>query len=278
MNGKDLMNGLNHVDEKYLDEAQKPRNLKTIWVKWGVAAACLCLVAAGALAFGLLNPPVSDGVQPNVQMNTQPGNSMAEQSGNEAQVQTGTSPEDNTTQMGQIPIETLENPPGFFGEDPGVDPVDGDTDVYAFQAQEVRTNKTNSVKRIYPVVTVIRSRQELEKYYEANSVNFSLDGAFTELMKAYDEAYFEAKDLILVLLEENSGSVRHEITGFKPLHNGEGDWQITCKRKVPEIGTTDMAQWHIFVEVEKVVGQYETVVFKADGGMPSIGGNQSQTQ
>ena len=271
MNGKDLMNGLNHIDDTYLEEAKRPVSAKKIWLKWGVTAACLCLVVAGALTFGLLNPPATNAPQTEIQANTQPGNPMANQSGEGSQVQTGTSPEDSTTEIGQIPIETLDDPPGFFGEDP-VDPIDGsEPDGYAFKAQEVRTNRNNAINRAYPIVTVIRSQEELASYYETNVANFRLEGEFAELIKAYDDAFFAKQDLILVVVEEHSGSVRHEITGFRPCDNGEGDWQITCKRKVPEIGTSDMAYWHILVEVEKgLIGPYETVVFKSDGGMPTI--------
>ena len=51
MNGKKIYDGLTHIDDDLIEEAQTPlRRRKSPWVKWGAMAACLCLVAAGALA------------------------------------------------------------------------------------------------------------------------------------------------------------------------------------------------------------------------------------
>ena len=51
MNEKKLYDGLTHIDDDLIEEAQTPpRRRKSPWVKWGAMAACLCPVAAGALA------------------------------------------------------------------------------------------------------------------------------------------------------------------------------------------------------------------------------------
>lgn len=67
MTGKDLMNGMNFVDEKYVHQAEfetemalkerslfmkeQKRNKKSAWIKWGLAAACLCLVITGIVGW-----------------------------------------------------------------------------------------------------------------------------------------------------------------------------------------------------------------------------------
>ena len=69
----------------------------------------------------------------------------------------------------------------------------------------------------------------------------------------YDNAYFERQNLVLIVLQEGSGSIRHEITDVRRhrIENGALDgWDITIDRKVPEAGTEDMAQWHLFLEVQ----------------------------
>lgn len=52
MNEKKLYDGITHIDDDLIEEAQSvpARRRKSPWVKWGALAACLCFVAAGALA------------------------------------------------------------------------------------------------------------------------------------------------------------------------------------------------------------------------------------
>lgn len=52
MNEKKLYDGITHIDDDLIEEAQSApaRRRKSPWAKWGAMAACLCLVAAGALA------------------------------------------------------------------------------------------------------------------------------------------------------------------------------------------------------------------------------------
>ena len=48
MNGKDLFEAMNHVDERFVEEAENRTLPKTIpWIKLGSMAACLCLILFG---------------------------------------------------------------------------------------------------------------------------------------------------------------------------------------------------------------------------------------
>lgn len=113
----------------------------------------------------------------------------------------------------------------------------------AFIAQYIRTNGYHEDVE-YPVVTVIRTREELEAYREANADRYDLSQ--WDVSERYDEAYFESNALLLVLLEEPSGSNRHEVRSVLLLDDG---MEIGIDRILPEIGTTDMAEWHIFIEI-----------------------------
>ena len=76
---------------------------------------------------------------------------------------------------------------------------------------------------------------------------------FLDACDKYDNAYFKRQNLVLIVLQEGSGSIRHEITDVRRhrIENGALDgWDITIDRKVPEAGTEDMAQWHLFLEVQ----------------------------
>lgn len=124
-------------------------------------------------------------------------------------------------------------------------------------AQFIRTNGYHE-DIAYPIITVIRSVAELNAYYEANKNQYDLEridkthgGAsigFLDACDQYDDDYFAKQALILILLEEGSGSICHAIhkAGFS------GDkFVVSLDSYLPGgLGTADMAQWHIFVEPE----------------------------
>lgn len=133
---------------------------------------------------------------------------------------------------------------------------------YAFEAQYIRTDGY-SESRSYPYHVVINSKEELDAYYEANKNQFDLENrediyidttiGFLEACEKYNDSYFEQHNLVLIVLEEGSGSIRHKITDVRPHRDENGaslGWDITINRIVPEAGTDDMAQWHLFLEVQ----------------------------
>ena len=56
MKEKRILNALEHVDEKYIEDAApaKQKSKKTVWVRWVAVAACLCL------AVGIAVPRLTD--------------------------------------------------------------------------------------------------------------------------------------------------------------------------------------------------------------------------
>lgn len=58
MNGKDLLEAMGHVDEKYVDEAEYGKLRKPLSLGWLSVAACLCLLIGGAMF--LLKPGYSN--------------------------------------------------------------------------------------------------------------------------------------------------------------------------------------------------------------------------
>ncbi len=135
-------------------------------------------------------------------------------------------------------------------------------EAYAFEAQYIRTNGY-SEDRNYPYHVVIDSKEELEAYYEANKDLYDLERkekvysdttiGFLDACDKYDDAYFERQNLVLIILEEGSGSIRHEITDVRRRWDENGaslGWNITIKSTAPEVVTDDMAEWHLFLEVQ----------------------------
>lgn len=128
----------------------------------------------------------------------------------------------------------------------------------SFKVQYIRTNGYHS-DITYPIVRVIGSADELKTYYEQNKDRYDLSPrtspipsdltvGFLDAAKPYDQAWFSKKVLVLVLLEEGSGSNRHLV---KDIVQGEQSTQILIERIVPSIGTADMAEWHILIELDR---------------------------
>lgn len=135
-----------------------------------------------------------------------------------------------------------------------------------FKARVIRTNGYHEGES-YPKVLWITSAEERKAYYEQNKNKYAfgvwgdtedpMDG-FAAAVSGYDETFFEENDLILVVLEESSGSVRHEVTALR-LYASILDRvpyfiEPEITKIVPEVGTCDMAQWHIIIEVSKEYG------------------------
>ena len=128
----------------------------------------------------------------------------------------------------------------------------------SFTSQYIRTDGYHSEIQ-YPVITVIKTKSELAAYYDKNKSLYSLDSrtgsipsdmtiGFLDAAEKFDDAFFDKNILILVLVQESSGSNRHLV---KDIIQEEQITRIQIERKVPEIGTADMAQWHIFITLSK---------------------------
>lgn len=126
---------------------------------------------------------------------------------------------------------------------------------YRFQC--IRTDGYHDGAK-YPTVTVIRSVDELKAYYEQYKDLYNMGAnpypasdstiGFADAMQKYDESYFAKQVLILILLEEGSGSVRHDVSkaGFSG-----SQFVVSIDAYMPGgVGTCDMAEWHIFIEPE----------------------------
>ena len=110
----------------------------------------------------------------------------------------------------------------------------------------------------YPVVKIIRSVDGLKAYYNASKDKYDLERkdkvysdttiGFLDACDKYNEAYFEKQILVMVLLEEGSGSNRHNVDNVKL--GSDGKLYISIRSIIPEVGTSDMAAWHILIEPE----------------------------
>lgn len=73
---------------------------------------------------------------------------------------------------------------------------------------------------------------------------FPKDTYLEKVWNSYEKEYFQTGRILAVVLEENSSSITHQITGVTPE-------QVTILRRIPEECTDDMAAWLILAEVDR---------------------------
>lgn len=130
--------------------------------------------------------------------------------------------------------------------------AEGGWEFIGSQAVNAETMIISSVRHI-PVVS-ITDAAALAKFMEAGSefyqfdVTYDADESFADTATQYGDAFFAEKQLLILCTQESSGSIRHEITGT-PI---TGDTlSVAIKAVVPEVGTDDMADWFIVLEIAK---------------------------
>ena len=131
-----------------------------------------------------------------------------------------------------------------------------------FGVQYLRTGFREDLHN--PSVTVIRTRRELDIYldtFPCPDASWDNDPTLMQICERYNEEYFADRDLIVVLVEEGSGSIRHKVNAVYR-NSATGEWAIDIERLIPEIGTADMAGWHIFIEPSKEMRVQEGDTFK----------------
>ena len=112
------------------------------------------------------------------------------------------------------------------------------------EVQYIRTGYDGDIN--YPVVTVVADKKELKQYLETSSAYACEPGIseFSTEFKNYPDDFFANNFLVIVLLAEGSGSIKHKVESI----NEKGD--ILISRLVPEMGTDDMAAWNIVIELD----------------------------
>jgi hypothetical protein len=127
-----------------------------------------------------------------------------------------------------------------------------------YSVQYIRTNGYHDGAK-FPGVALIKSLEDLQNYYTDHRDIYDLErkekvytdttAGFLDACDRYDEAFFEEQFLLLVLLEEGSGSVSHEVCRVE--RTPDKKISVSVDSIVPEVGTSDMAQWHVILELSR---------------------------
>lgn len=220
-----------------MPEAQRPVEMRAdtrrfLWGKFAAAAACLAVVVVGG-AFALKAVSGNGGL-------VSPGSITP----------STTDTNVNSTIVSNTNIDST----GYVLK------VD-------YNTQYIRTNGYIEGEE-YPKTLWITNTTELSNYYQSNKEKYGLGSVknpladqtigFIDAIEKYNDTFFETNDLILVVLEEGSGSIRHSVKEVSVTPSGlnhiEYCIQPTIERIVPENGTCDMAGWHIIIEISKEYG------------------------
>lgn len=231
-----------------LPEQEKAPVRKTLhWRRWGAAAACLVLVAALAGAVVPMLPAqtgesaptgMTDGEMPLTDEGVcveGEGPSADYAGGGDSAQRSGASPE--AVEDDGAANEKNAESASYAAPGNGIDGMGEPAHYWFANDQYLRVAYGYTPE---PGARIIGSTQSLEEFLD----QFPFDG-LTGLFPQYDEAYFETGQLLAVVVEEPSGSVRHRILPQRGLST---TGQVTIQRQVPEICTDDMAAWLILAE------------------------------
>ena len=213
-------------------------------MKKAIALSLILLLAATALA-SCAKPGTDDFIA------TTPASS-----------QTTEAPTSITEPPATIATQPATNPtsrPAAENTHPGTQQLD-------FGAQYIRTNGYHNGRQ-YPIITVVSTKNELAQYYWkyekeydfAPRTEAAADSTigFTDAIGKYldTDDFFEDSYLVIVLLEEGSGSIRHRVDSVA------ADGAIAISRLTRHMQTADMAEWNIIIEIS---GDSKPVQFKVE--------------
>jgi len=175
----------------------------------------------------------------------------------------GCKSKDLDTETSEVPVEeekigviekSIDETSKFVINDPIKSPIGNPGELgteLTFQASYIRTGGYSNEKE-YPIITICKTLEELKAHegkisgVKLLSAPMNSENSVQSVEKKYDEDFFSSKALIAITLKETSGSIRHEVQ--KVLKNND-EITVYIGRDVPEIGTMDMAEWTIYVEV-----------------------------
>jgi hypothetical protein len=117
----------------------------------------------------------------------------------------------------------------------------------------------------FPHTETVNTYAEWQSLYLGCSAGSISDGGFTEGLAALDEAFFAEQSLLILYVEEGSGSNRHRVD---QVIVEDGTVTVTLTTLQPEIFTCDMAYWAILIPIDKgsanlpveIVGKTEALI------------------
>ena len=108
-----------------------------------------------------------------------------------------------------------------------------------------------------PAVFLFDTLEELNRYYEENRENYVFSG-LAEAIREYNEVWFSTHQILLVVLREGSGAIRHLVTQV----TAGQDPAIEIVDMTPSELTADEAVWHLLIETERVFDSADGIALR----------------
>lgn len=117
----------------------------------------------------------------------------------------------------------------------------------------------------FPHTETVNTYAEWQSFFLSYSAGSDSDAGFAEGLSALDEAFFAEQSLLILYLEESSGSYRHRVD---QVIVEDGTVTVTLTTLEPEIFTCDMTYWAILIPIDKgaaglpveIVGKTEALI------------------
>ena len=215
MNGMDILKGLGHIDERYIQEAEitECKTQKAGWVRILPHAACFALLLLiGFQQFAVRQPtPSVEQADPTADTQKIDNNTIPVSFHNDNRAQA------HTTN------------PGTTGNK------------YSFTAVYVPTDP-EALPLDSSVAMYIRDAAQLEEFWRAYGAYISLDREIPDTIMKYDTDFFLTSDLITIILSETGGT--HTIA---EIHEVRGTVAVTVESGAA--GTENSAQTWVLLEL-----------------------------
>lgn len=102
----------------------------------------------------------------------------------------------------------------------------------------------------YPSGVLISSKKALQDYYKENCRYYAMAGEFKKTIDSFGKTFFKTKQLVVLRLETGSGSDSYRVIDMDYKNKS---YQVKVEKTKAEIGTCDMAQWHILVPLPEKI-------------------------
>jgi hypothetical protein len=149
--------------------------------------------------------------------------------------------------------------------DPKSSPADEENEIISyeipFQSEIIRTD-AGGLYIDHPAVYVFRDRADLEMYYNNNKEKFyfgralyEYDGqkekSFIEIIKKYDDDYFDENQIICIMMSDGTSCVRHTVENIMKEGNTVHIMSTSHFPGKDKMILADSSEWHILLEVSK---------------------------
>lgn len=219
------------------------------WKRYAAMAACFVLILFGGLLFRSMLLPGLNGASKMAAYEAAPEANDNAAAGGTAENGAAPTAQDSNT---QITAGTRDSGQSSQTSD-AVSPDASPSQEYAasFAVRYVNTPDNPYSAQCYisgPGTTLVSSREDLDDYCQENQNQYILD-AFVSSCEAYDEAWFQTHDLLLIALDAivpADGSVT--VTDITP---GTEGWEVHIHLSQEDAASEYTTNWHILLETEK---------------------------